>query len=111
MKKSTLMRGLDNGRGFKIISLGLVLLLMTNACREKYVARTRYPYTGYLVVEGFIDAQGGNTSFKLSRTTTLDSAQFRAETGALVTVQSEGGENFDLSEQGNGNYSVSGISV
>ncbi len=111
MRKFALIHRLNYERFIKSISLLLMFLVISNACREKYVAKTSYPYTGYLVVEGFIDANGGSTTFKLSRTTTLDSAQFRAETGASVAVQSEGGENFDLSEQENGNYSASGIPI
>ena len=76
------------------------------ACQEKYTSPVHVPAAGYLVVEGFIANDTGITQIKLSRSTSLDSSYFIAETGAQITVESKNGNSsIFLAEAPGGNYS------
>ena len=88
-----------------------LLLLMPGACKEKYDAPIHIPATGYLVVEGFINVGNGSTDFTLSRATGLDSPYVLPESGAQVTVESDNGDNFPLTEQTDGKYSIGQLTV
>ena len=88
-----------------------ILLTLLGSCKDKYNAPVHVPAAGYLVVEGFINAGNGSTDFTLSRTTGLDSPYVRPEPGALITVESESGDSYPLTEQGNGAYSISQVAV
>jgi hypothetical protein len=81
------------------------------ACKSKYMPQINYPATGYLVVEGFINAGDGPTTISLHRTSPLDSIRSIPETGAQVEVESEQGPSFSLSETGGGNYSIGQIPI
>jgi hypothetical protein len=69
------------------------------------------PASGFLVVEGFINAGSGQTHFLMSRSSGLDSIFFKPETGAELEVVSESGSVFPLADQGGGNYSVDQVPV
>ena len=79
--------------------------------RRNILRNIHSPLTGYLVVEGFINAGNGPTNIQLSRTTGLDSVYFLAETGALVEVQSENGPSYLLGEQAPGKYFIDQLPV
>jgi Domain of unknown function (DUF4249) len=81
------------------------------ACKSKYMPQINYPATGYLVVEGFINAGNGPTTISLHRTAPLDSISVIPESGAQVEVESEQGASFNLSETGGGNYSIAQIPI
>jgi hypothetical protein len=89
----------------------LILLIFTGACKDKYNAPVHIPSSGYLVVEGFINVGGGSTVFKLTRATGLDSPKVLSEPGAQVNVESENGQTYPLTEQGNGQYSIPQLGV
>ena len=95
----------------KALFHGMLVLLCTGACKEKYMPKTNYPFTGYLVVEGVIEPGGGTTRFRLSRTTALDSTYYRNETGATVSVESENNESYPLNESAPGQYQAAGLPV
>ena len=54
----------------KYISI-IVLIILINACKERFEPNLPLVPQGYLVVEGFINAQGP-TQIKLSRSTPID---------------------------------------
>ena len=86
-------------------------MISMTACKQKYVAKTNTPANGYLVVEGFINAGDSVTNFRLSRSSSLDSAQIIPETGAEVDVQSSNGASYPLTETSAGQYTISQIPV
>jgi hypothetical protein len=89
----------------------LFLWLILPACKEKYMPDIHVPASGFLVVEGFINAGNGPTSIQLSRTTGLDSIYILPEAGAQVEVQGENGASYPLTEQGSGKYSVNQLTI
>jgi len=89
----------------------ILLALVPYACKEKYMPNVKSTLKGYLVVEGFINAGGGTTSIQLSRTTGLDSIYFHTEPGAQVSVQSDNGLDFPLTEQADGKYILDGFTA
>lgn len=92
----------------KILVLTIILFA---GCKSKYMPAINYPPTGYLVVEGFINAGNGPTVISLNRTSPLDSIRSIPETGASVNVESEQGVSFNLSDIGGGNYSNDQIPI
>jgi Domain of unknown function (DUF4249) len=94
----------------KIKTWYLVFILFL-ACKSKYMPSINYPASGFLVVDGFINAGIGPTTISLNRTSPLDSIRSIPETGAQVEVESEQGASFSLTEMGGGNYSISQIPV
>lgn len=84
----------------------LSLVMMTLACREKYIPQLNEPPTGYLVVEGFINSGSGPTSISISRSTKISSAATLVkETRAVVRVENKNNTiNFPLTETSPGIY-------
>ncbi|HWB27375.1 MAG TPA: DUF4249 domain-containing protein [Chitinophagaceae bacterium] len=83
------------------------MMLAGLECRQKYSPPLLQALTGYLVVEGVINAGQDTTRIRLSRTKKLDdSAGVVPEAGATVLVQSEGGDRYQLSEDSAGYYTV-----
>lgn len=89
----------------------LILFIMLGGCKDKYNAPVHIPASGYLVVEGFINAGNGSTDFMLTRATGLDSPYVRPEPGALVSVESASGDSYPLTETGGGKYSIDRLAV
>ena len=81
------------------------LLLLLAACRQSYEPPAVAHPPNYLVVEGFIENNGtDSTYFTLSRTVKVDSSTFTPETGAKVYVEGSDNSFFRLTEVGNGRY-------
>lgn len=84
---------------FIVLSAGFV------TCREAYNPPLTSPDTGYLVVEGFINSNGGASTITLSRTTKLqDAVSVLYEHNAQVQIESDGNEIHPLYEGANGTY-------
>jgi len=82
----------------------LAAIIFATACREPFVPELRPAQTNFLVVEGFINAQG-STTIMLSRTTPLrDSGSVKREQGATVTIMGEDNSTFQLLDNGGGQY-------
>ncbi len=95
----------------KKMLVGCLLIFLLWNCKEKYVSPAITPATGYLVVEGVINAGTGLTNIVLKRTTKLDSAFVIYESGATVFVEGENNTQFNLLESSAGNYSSQGLSL
>ncbi|MEO6963008.1 MAG: DUF4249 domain-containing protein [Puia sp.] len=89
----------------------LLLLLLLGACKDRYNAPVHIPATGYLVVEGFVNSGSGSTDFTLSRATGLDSPYVIPEYNASLSVESENGASYPLTELADGHYSVDQIAA
>jgi hypothetical protein len=73
-------------------------------CKEKYEPPVNVPITGYLVIEGYVSANGPS-EIHLSRSVPLhDSAMLINETAATVQVQGRDNTTYTLTENGSGNY-------
>lgn len=89
----------------KTIVYFLFGLLLLSSCKQRYNPPVNSPSTGYLVVEGFINNGSDVTSITLSRTTPVyDTANIVYEQNAQVAVESNNGESYALSNNGNGVY-------
>lgn len=86
-----------------------VLLLLAASCKEKFVSPAPPVTTGYLVVEGVVNNDGGLTTLKLSRTTNLDDTSSKPEGGALVKLEDNNSTSLQLFETTNGNYIVDNL--
>jgi hypothetical protein len=89
----------------KTIHWLLLLLVLTGGCTQKFISPYHFPSVGYLVVEGYINADTFPTNFILSRVTSLDSQYYVGEPGAVVNVESQNGAIFPIPDVGNGAYS------
>jgi hypothetical protein len=82
-----------------------VCLLTSLACRQTYTPPAVANPPNYLVVEGFIDTNPGDTTmFTLSRTIKLDTNTHVPESGATVTVEGTDNSSFPLIEMSGGKY-------
>ncbi len=93
------------------IKYWFLLLIVFAACKDKYMPEIHSPATGYLVVEGFINAGNGPTAITLTRTSGLDSIMVIPEQGAQVEVQSASGAAYPLTETPGGNYTSPQVPV
>jgi hypothetical protein len=82
----------------------LFLIIAIGGCKEKYVSPVISPTTGYLVVEGTINAGNTTTEIILKRTVTLDNPVIVFESGAIVSVLGEDNSIYPLNENGSGHY-------
>ncbi|MBC7902782.1 MAG: DUF4249 domain-containing protein [Gemmatimonadaceae bacterium] len=74
------------------------------SCKDKYEAPVSSPKTGYLVVEGVINAGTGPTIIMLGRSVPLPERTQVKETGALVQVEGSNSSVVTLTEVSNGVY-------
>lgn len=82
----------------------MVVLLVAVACKEPYDARLAPSQANYLVVEGYISANG-ITTITLSRTAPLtDTADIKPELNAQVSIEGEDNTGFYLREETSGRY-------
>jgi hypothetical protein len=98
----------------KRIYLGAILLFIMAVicCKKPYAPTIVSTDSHYLVVEGVINAGQDSTFITLSRTVKLsDSVNHRAEPGARVTVESDQGAVYQLSELGKGVYASAGLNL
>jgi hypothetical protein len=83
----------------------LIVLVLLLGCKEKFEPNLPIVPQGYLVVEGFINAQGP-TQIRLSRTTQLNQKNiFKAELNASIKVEGEDNSSFTLLAMAGGLYS------
>jgi len=87
------------------------MLILFGGCKEKFVANIHFPATGYLVVEGFINAGNGPTNIRLTRATSLDSPYIKPESGAEVFVESQNGQSFYMAEIASGVFTINQIPI
>ncbi|MEI6087827.1 MAG: DUF4249 domain-containing protein [Bacteroidota bacterium] len=95
----------------KKLIIFLFILVAFLGCKEKYISPAVSPSTGYLVVDGSINAGAGVTEILLKRTVTLDAPSVVYEGGAAVSVISEDNSIFALNESTKGHYSASGLTL
>ncbi len=88
----------------KKLFIYLTILLTAFGCKEKYVSPVVSPTTGYLVVEGMINAGGGQTQIILTRTSTLDNPVVIYEKGAKISVLGDDNSTVSLNESSAGIY-------
>jgi len=87
----------------------LTILLL--CCKDKYDAPVNVPTTGYLVIEGFVSANGP-AEIHISRTIPLaDTAKLINETLAKVQLQGRDNSTYNLGETGGGMYTNTGINL
>jgi hypothetical protein len=80
------------------------ILLAINGCKEKYDSPVVSPNTGYLVVEGTINAGNLTTEIVLKRTVKLDNPTIVYESGAIVSVLGDDNSIYPLNEKVAGHY-------
>lgn len=91
----------------KIISI----IFLLASCVEPYYPAEINLNLGPLVVDGYIDLDG-SASVKLSRGTSLSAGDSLATVvGAAVTIESSGGETFQLHEDQAGTYTAANLAV
>lgn len=82
-----------------------ISILILAACRQTYVPPAIANPPNFLVVEGFIENNGtDSTVFTLSHSVRLDSIVFKPEPGAAVWVEGSDNNSFLLGDAGNGKY-------
>ncbi|HEY4107388.1 DUF4249 domain-containing protein [Puia sp.] len=80
-------------------TLFLILLIASLGCRQTYQPPAIANPPDYLVVEGFINTNAGDTTFfNLSHTVKLDTNAYHPESGAMVTVEGNDNSSFPLRE-------------
>ncbi|TPE39579.1 DUF4249 domain-containing protein [Pontibacter mangrovi] len=93
------------------VLLGWLMALLLNGCIEPYAPEVLEAPNSYLVVNGFINANGP-TNVQLLRTQNLnEEVPPPAETGATVSIEAENGENYRLSETEAGYYTVGNLGL
>ena len=82
----------------------LVFLTVCFGCKESFEPNLPPVPQGYLVVEGFINAEGP-TQIRLSRSTSIDQKKtFKAELNATIKIEGDDNSSFALSNMPNGLY-------
>lgn len=88
-----------------------LVIIFLAGCKEAFEPDLPPVPQGYLVVEGFINAQG-STQIKLSRTTALDQKKtFKAELNAAVKIEGDDNSSYNLLSQSNGLYSSPALPI
>jgi hypothetical protein len=93
----------------KVLLFAIVLLMA--GCKEKFESPAPPVITGYLVVEGVVNNEGGTTNIRLSRTTGLNETGMVYEAGAFVQLEGDNNSFFQLFENGFGNYTTDNLSL
>jgi hypothetical protein len=89
----------------------LVVAILLIQCKERFEPDLPVVPQGYLVVEGFINAQGV-TQIRLSRTAPLNQKKtFKAELNASIKVEGDDNSAFSLSALPNGIYTSAASSL
>ena len=88
----------------KLLGIFILIIAISDGCKNEFRPSVQSPATGYLVVEGFINS-AGPTSISLTRTTKLyDTVRDVNEHNAIVSIEGQNNESFPLYESGNGTY-------
>lgn len=94
------------------IYYAVILLTLMGSCRKPYNPPAVAAPGSYLVVEGVINAGSDSTIIKLSRTVKLSSGTTNnAETGAIVSIQSNASSSYPLTETSAGSYSAPSLNL
>ena len=94
-----------NKKVFITIILVTVSLAGWLGCKKLYNPKIISSGGNYLVVEGVINTGSDPSLIKLSRTVPLSSnSSSKPETGAIVSIVTDGGISYPVIETGNGNY-------
>ncbi|CAM3440104.1 DUF4249 domain-containing protein [Pontibacter korlensis] len=89
----------------------LTMMLLVSSCVEPYSPEVLEAPNSFLVVNGFINANGP-TTIQLLRTQNLnEETPPPAETGAVVRVESDAGESYTLYEAGDGSYTAGNLNL
>ncbi|SIT86413.1 DUF4249 domain-containing protein [Pontibacter indicus] len=81
-----------------------LVMLLVSGCVEPYFPEVKESTSNFLVVNGFLNANG-RTSIQLLRSQSLNETEAPpAEESATVVVESENGERYGLHETGYGTY-------
>lgn len=87
--------------------LGILLV----CCKEKYIPRISSPDSGYLVVDGYINATGP-AEIRLAHTLPLqDTTKTTYETQAQVLLQGDDNSSYPLTESSKGVYTNNGLTL
>jgi hypothetical protein len=90
----------------------IFFLLSVISCRKPYNPPATNVNVNYLVVEGVINSGPDSTIIQLSRTTALNSGpKTVTETNAIVTVLSDAGDKYILTEGLPGTYTYNGLNL
>jgi hypothetical protein len=93
----------------KIVYCCLTILLF--CCKQKYDAPVKAPKTGYLVIEGYISANGP-AEIHISRSIPLDdTAKLINETLAKVQLQGRDNSTYNLTERAGAIYTTPGLNL
>lgn len=96
----------------KVLALSIFLLLF--GCKDPFVADVKLLTSNFLVVEGYINVGADAvTTIRVSRTVPINSTQEYAqvEEGAVIQIQDDHDEFYDLSEGEGGVYSSEPLSL
>jgi hypothetical protein len=86
------------------VLIWLMFVTLVVSCKERFDPKLQPAQTNFLVVEGFINANGA-TTIRLSRTTPLEKlAVKKPELGAQVKIKGDNNTEYTVSEKGNGTY-------
>jgi len=88
-----------------------VAMILFAQCKEEYSPQIEGQSNGFLVVEGFINSGNGPTTIRLSRSSDLNDTVLKPELNALLNVEGEDGSSFSLFNNGNGEYSLSQLTL
>jgi hypothetical protein len=98
-------------RNSKRVVLIATVCIVFGDCVQKYVSPYKSPPTGYLVVDGYISANS-QTQYTLTRTIGLPGdSTIPVVTGAQVQVEGSDSSIYPLTEEGNGQYGISSLSL
>lgn len=90
----------------------LLIAIIFCGCKEVYEPNLDSPVTGYLVIDGFINSNGGQSTITLSRTTKLiDTVSVLYEHKANVQIESENNEVYAMPEGLNGTYTSAALTL
>src|SRR6478752_4236788 len=96
----------------KKISLFISLFIFAFSCKETYNLPLNSPPTGYLVVDGYINSNGGSSTITLTRTTKLsDSVFILYEHNAQVQIESDYNEVYLMPEGFTGIYTSAVVTL
>ncbi|WP_158607215.1 DUF4249 domain-containing protein [Pontibacter oryzae] len=92
-------------------TLGFLLLVLTVGCIEPYAPEVLEAPNSYLVVNGFINANGPTTIQLLRTQNLMAEIPSPVETGATVLIEAESGEKFKLTEGQEGKYTNTSLNL